>query len=748
MRGIWLILALLGGLFLARWATLEPRPVAADAPPAAFASGRAMADIRVIAAAPHPVGSAANARVRDYLIARLDRLGLTPRVQRDTAFALFDGGAVVSGADVENLIGVLPGRDRAAPALALMAHYDSAPRSPGAGDDAAGVAVALEVVRAIKARGAPARDIVVLLTDGEEPGMLGAKAFFAHDPLARHIGLVINLEARGGAGRTVMFETSRGNGGLISALRRSAVAPTANALANAVYRRMPNGTDFSLAAQAGKAGLNFAFVGGQFDYHAPTATPANLHEGAVQSMGAEVLSLARGLAFADALPARSADVAFSQAFGPVLLAYPTVWGWLVLAAILGLLGVAAARARDRLRWRDALIGAGASLFALGLAAGLLWLARAATGVPQGFIAQLPLLARFGLWEAAMALIGLAVVLSAAQATARRDMPSVWLGVLSLALLPAVGLQAVSPDVGYLVAWPLLLAALGAAACALGRDARWPARLALCLLAALSLGWLAASAHFVATGLDAPAVLAIFVWLAALSLWPLILLLPGRLGWIAAATLIVMGAAIIALLRFTDAASPRHPRAAIAYYVAEPRTGRFWLATPAPASGAWAKALLAAGTGPAQRRALAPLMARPLVAPARAVVLPAYRISLAQADDCTVSLTAPWRPDARLLNLDLTASQAARSVRVGGQSADILRSPKVPTRFALRRAEGGLAVVFRPAAPGEVTVRYALLLDRWPSDAAPPPPRAADEMAWGDSDALVLLGEARLNAKGC
>jgi len=45
----------------------------------------------------------------------------------------------------------------AAPAVALMAHYDSVPASTGASDDAAGVASALEIVRAIKARGVPAR---------------------------------------------------------------------------------------------------------------------------------------------------------------------------------------------------------------------------------------------------------------------------------------------------------------------------------------------------------------------------------------------------------------------------------------------------------------------------------------------------------------------------------------------------------------------------------------------------------------
>jgi Zn-dependent M28 family amino/carboxypeptidase len=63
------------------------------------------------------------------------------------------------------------------------------------------VAAVLETVRAIRARGAPARDVAVILTDGEEAGLLGARGVFAGDPLAKRLGFILNLEARGsGAG--------------------------------------------------------------------------------------------------------------------------------------------------------------------------------------------------------------------------------------------------------------------------------------------------------------------------------------------------------------------------------------------------------------------------------------------------------------------------------------------------------------------------------------------------------------------
>src|SRR4030095_13652037 len=71
----------------------------------------------------------------------------------------------------------------------------------GPADAIMGVAASLEPVRAIKARGVPARDVMVLFTDGEEAGLLGANHFFRRDPLAKRVGLVFKLEARGGGGR-------------------------------------------------------------------------------------------------------------------------------------------------------------------------------------------------------------------------------------------------------------------------------------------------------------------------------------------------------------------------------------------------------------------------------------------------------------------------------------------------------------------------------------------------------------------
>lgn len=159
--------------------------------------------------------------MRDGLVAHLQQAGLETSVQRAHAAAAYGkgDGRGVRAANVENVVVVLQGRDRRLPAVLLMAHYDSVAQSPGAADDGLGVAVMLEIARALD-KDARQRDVVFLFTDAEEAGLLGTRAFFASHSLAARIGTVINLEARGSTGRAVLFETGPGNAALLSAFAR------------------------------------------------------------------------------------------------------------------------------------------------------------------------------------------------------------------------------------------------------------------------------------------------------------------------------------------------------------------------------------------------------------------------------------------------------------------------------------------------------------------------------------------------
>ena len=84
-------------------------------------------------------------------------------------FILVMGGVAVTQLPVAQYPTVAP------PSIVISAG------SPGASDDAAGVAAALEIVRAIQAGGQPLRDIIVLITDGEEAGLRGAPSLADRD---------------------------------------------------------------------------------------------------------------------------------------------------------------------------------------------------------------------------------------------------------------------------------------------------------------------------------------------------------------------------------------------------------------------------------------------------------------------------------------------------------------------------------------------------------------------------------------
>lgn len=144
----------------------------------------ALARVCLIAARPHPVGTQEHAAVRDHIFRELSNLGLAPETQRTTAVNRRWGrrSARARSRTSSRACGARAGER----ALLLACHYDSAPNSPGASDDGAGVATLLETARALKAGAPPSRDVILLFTDAEEVGLLGAHAFAAeHSTRAR-----------------------------------------------------------------------------------------------------------------------------------------------------------------------------------------------------------------------------------------------------------------------------------------------------------------------------------------------------------------------------------------------------------------------------------------------------------------------------------------------------------------------------------------------------------------------------------
>ena len=300
-----------------------PDPVSATAPPAVFSSMRALSHLNTFATAPHPIGSMEHDRVRDYLLAQLTALGLNPEVQKATGVT---PRYRVAGT-VQNIVTRLKGTNGSDDAVALVAHYDSVPAGPGAGDDGSGVASILETLRALKA-GPPLRnDVLFILTDGEEDGLLGASAFVAENPNAKDIRVLVNFEARGNAGPSQMFETSPGNGRLVNDWATLAPHPDGSSLTYEVYKHMPNDTDMTVFKRAGDAGLNFAFIGNWEAYHTPLDNPQLLDRGSLQQDGENALSLAQTFGNTELTGLQSHDAVYFSVPGNVFIRYSASYVW-------------------------------------------------------------------------------------------------------------------------------------------------------------------------------------------------------------------------------------------------------------------------------------------------------------------------------------------------------------------------------------------------------------------------------------
>lgn len=366
----FLLIACLAAGALAWLRTRTPEPRGADAVESQFSGARAYALLADLLGdqQPHPVGSAANDGVRARLLAHLRALGVEPELQR--SFACGERGTC---APVVNVIVQLPGQTDG-PAVMMAAHYDSVGAGPGAADDGSGAALVLESLRALQATGPHRNTFVAVWTDGEEPGLLGARALVEHPLFVEgKVGVVVNVEARGTSGASRMFETSDGNAGLIAAYAAGVERPGAHSLAYEVYRLLPNDTDLTIFKKAGVQGLGNAFIGGVRRYHTPKDDLAHLDRGSLQQQGDAALGTARALLNTDLSVRTAGNATYADLLGLVLLRWPAAMDLpLALAAVVMLLAaIAVATRRGLLRVRAVVAAVVATLLApaAGAAAG-------------------------------------------------------------------------------------------------------------------------------------------------------------------------------------------------------------------------------------------------------------------------------------------------------------------------------------------------------------------------------------------
>ena len=337
-----------------------------------FSSAGAMDHLRVIAEGSRPIGSAGSAAAADYIRRHLESLGLGPHTQTAEVVSPIDPR--VAGM-VHNVVGRLPGTDPSR-AVLLMTHYDSVPTSSGVADDGSGVVALLETARALRA-GPPLRnDVIFLFTDGEEQGLLGARAFLRDDPWAYAVGVAFDFDSPGSSSPALMYEPSPGNGLLVHEYV-VATDPFSSSLMYEVSRRQRIVGDFQLFLARGIPGMSFGMLDGPGYYHTAYDSLASFDEDALQHEGETALSLARRFGALDLWNLRRPDVVYFNVLGDVAVVYAQslVTPFAVLAVALFATAVAIAAGRRLLSPRGlalATLGTAATLAASLLVTAVSW----------------------------------------------------------------------------------------------------------------------------------------------------------------------------------------------------------------------------------------------------------------------------------------------------------------------------------------------------------------------------------------
>ena len=555
-----------------------PAAVPASAPDTVFSAERAMRHVDQIAARPHPMGTEDHDRVRDYIVAQLTGLGVKPQLQVTTGI----GTRYQVAGRVQNIVAWLPGTDAKGKAVLVAAHYDGVGAGPAAADDGAGSAALLETVRALRAQKQPlAHDVVVLFTDGEETGLLGAAAFVREHPWAKDVSTVLNFEARGTSGRSYMFETGPGNLDMVRQLE-TAGSVTAGSTFTTIYHALPNDTDLSEFSVLDTPAMNFAFADGVERYHTSHDDVAHLDPRSVQHHGAQMLAVTRTLANGVLPRPRTGDGVFFDFPGLGLVVYPV--GLAIPFAVLSLVLTAIVVIRFP---KGVVVGVAMTLVTVVVGAVVAYAAGAAVAAIQSRLPNGGAAMWSGWYGASISVLVLAVVLACIFAATRWARP---LGLQAGALVvwTIIGLIAAikAPGVSYLFVWPSLFVAFALILARFELQVMWIAALVtLVLLPGLLYG-----ASVIMLGVVGPGgiALGVFVALVALLLLPLEIKVFPSLGWRAPLKLIGVAAALAVIAMFRVHYNADHPIPTQLEYAQNADSTGAWLGTPRRGLDAWTR----------------------------------------------------------------------------------------------------------------------------------------------------------------
>jgi len=523
---------------------------------------------------PHVTGSAENAVIRDRLVEELKSYGYQPEIQ--SAFQCAPPDRFPGCTQVENVIAVHKGTG-SGKAVLVTAHYDSVPAGPGAADDGAGTAVVLEFARVLAERQTK-NDVVILITDGEETGLRGAIAFAQHHPLMKTIGVVVNVEARGASGPSMMFETGPNNAALMDLFAKSVAHPVANSLTYEIYKLLPNDTDFTVYSESGLTGFNFAFSNSASLYHSERDNLENLDRNTLQHHGDNLFAVAMVLADTDLATIKAtSEASYFDLFGAKLVVWPAAINLPI--AIIALLGILALIVRHR----DAFTLAGTAIAIVAVIATpiLLFAVGWLLSYPLGIWPGVHPIDHPEPWPARIALAATAILVASLIAAVASRIDARALLLVNWLILAALGaaLAHFITGAAFLMIWPALIFGIVAwiETVTRGSNLKIAAGVGFALTAFMWLPYLLALELVLGFNLSQYKILVLTPFVLAL----VPVLAPTR--WLPSAALLIASAAAAAIASQTPAYAHNHPRGLNITYLddrsATPRWFVGWLGAP-------------------------------------------------------------------------------------------------------------------------------------------------------------------------
>jgi hypothetical protein len=299
--------------------TEVPKAPSQDEPASGVSLDQAWRDLQELSNGHHPYNSKRNDEVRDWLLRRIDSIIEQSGESSSNVQVLNDMKTNVTFSSPEayrsvyfegtNIMVYIRGTkddasgeswtEASTPGVLVNAHYDSVSTGFGSTDDGVGVVSILQLLSHFLAK-RPKRGLVLLLNNGEEDYLNGARAFAGH-PLSTFPRSFLNLEGAAAGGRATLFRSTSTQ---VTRAYKSSEYPVGMVLSGDGFKRglIRSQTDYIIFnGISGMEGLDVAFIEHRSRYHTTDDSTAFTSRDSVWHMLSAALATTRSLTDDDSM---------------------------------------------------------------------------------------------------------------------------------------------------------------------------------------------------------------------------------------------------------------------------------------------------------------------------------------------------------------------------------------------------------------------------------------------------------------